>query len=290
MILGFSNGNFYSINDSSFDRFSAKQTEIFELDGRARAIELHASNKKHLRHLLENVDKEQYSFFDYISLHAPTKNYQNNKKGHEILTLIEKICKKWPIKNIVLHPDAVKDWEIFLDYKDLPWSLENIHNVKDVDVVIQELKTVFQKYPFFKFTFDLQHLYIVDPHLQSARKFYQEFADRLVEYHISSYDCELIHGALFKNSKQDVIIKKVYNINVPIIIESAFVNVTEVEQEFSYINQKLKLYMNSTNPIRKKRNRVLADYQKRLNNLKSKQIVMAQKILQAKKSDFNFNN
>src|SRR6056297_715441 len=153
MILGFSNGDFYPINDSSFDRFSVEQTEIFKLDGRARAIELHVSNKKHLKHLLENVDKDQYSSFDYISLHAPTKNYQNNKKGHEVLTLVEKICQKWPIKNIVLHPDEVKDWELFLDYKDLPWSLENIHNVKDVDVVIQELKAIFQKYPFFKFTF-----------------------------------------------------------------------------------------------------------------------------------------
>jgi hypothetical protein len=240
MKIGFGNGAFYSLGINDIERFSEKETDLFKVNGRSNAIELNCRNIEVLEYLLNEIPVERFSDFEYISLHAPYGIYQKDKASCEVLDLIKKISEKWLIQNIIIHPNWIKDWEIFLEYQDLSLSLENMDSEEKLGGKVNDLEEIFSKYPFFKFTMDLQHCYCIDPSLKLVDEFYRAFKDRLVEYHLSGNSSEIIHAALFKYPDQSVIINSIPDKNIPIILESCFLDFDEAEKEFNYVLKELK--------------------------------------------------
>lgn len=240
MFLGFSNGAFYPLGNNDLERFLDKETDLFKVSGKANALELHPRDLDVLKILKKENSFEKFRFFEFISLHAPFFNYEKNESSRKILDLIREITKILPIKNIVFHPNWVKDWEVFLEYQDLPLSLENMDSKEKLGGLPVHFEEIFKNYPFLKFTMDLQHCYCVDPTLKIVDEFYKLFSDRLVEYHLSSFDEKTIHSALFKYPEQSVIINSIPDKNIPIILESCFTAFDEAAREFDYVYKLLQ--------------------------------------------------
>ena len=148
MHIGFNNGVFYRLYKHSTDRFSEHYMDIFKAKGETNAMELHCINEEEIDHLI-NTDIIDLSTFTYISLHAPNHHYADDTVSHTILTKIAKVCDKYPIKNIVLHPDKVQDWTVFKPYKQLPLSIENMDNLKKSHKSVKEIQSVLIEYDFF---------------------------------------------------------------------------------------------------------------------------------------------
>ena len=86
--------------------------------------------------------------FVYCSIHLPGHEYKNDTETHAILKRIKDICGQFPIKNIVIHPDTVGDWSIFEEYKDLPFSVENMDERKVAFQSVADIKNILDAYPF----------------------------------------------------------------------------------------------------------------------------------------------
>lgn len=177
--------------------------------------------------------------FQYCSIHAPVYAFQHDEQSRKIFSFLEELCERYAINNIVFHPDTVVDWSIFLDYKHLPISIENMDEQKDSFKSVEEFTKLFELYPHINFTLDLQHCFVNDPTMQLAKDFHQAFGDRLVEYHISWYDSKLLHYPLFK-TKQNEIIKAVERKDLPMIIESTFDEADWLQREIEYIESILE--------------------------------------------------
>ena len=147
------------------------------------------------------------------------------------------MCKKFDIRNIVVHPDTVVDWEVFLQYADLPISIENMDDQKNFWKTIEDIASILEKYDF-GLTLDVQHCFTNDPSMQLAKDFHEKFSDRIVEYHLSGYDPEKLHYTLFK-TEQDIIIDHVLLKDKPIILESCMENYDEGKMELEYVLERL---------------------------------------------------
>jgi len=233
-IFGWSTGDFYRVDSA---RNHDHELEKYFVSPTTSTLEIMFHDKNNLVcEISENILKNN---FQYCSIHTPAYAYQHDEMSYKILDFIDTLCKTLPIHNIVLHPDTVVDWSVFLKYKHLPISIENMDDRKKSHKSVEDLQKVFDAYPHFKFILDLQHCFVNDPSMQLAKDFHQAFGDRLVEYHISGYDPKLLHYPLFK-TKQDGIIKAVERKDLPMIIESTFDEADWLQREIEYIESILR--------------------------------------------------
>jgi endonuclease IV len=234
LIIWWSTGDFYRVEypkneDNYIERFFFKPS--------ASAIEIMINEKRWLHcSLTENGITNNFS---YCSLHAPAHNYQKNNSSYEILDYLDTLCKELPIQNVVFHPDEVIDRNVFKEYPNIPFSIENMDERKKSCQWVEDLAKIFAEYPQIKFTLDLQHAFVNDPTMQLAKDLHAAFGDRLVEYHISWFDKELLHYPLFKTQQLEII-QAVERPNIPLIIESTFDNKNELEQEIQYIQENIR--------------------------------------------------
>jgi len=211
------------------------------LSDNVQAIELHYKEEKNLD-LLINSNDFDFSKLEFVSIHAHAFIFDDNEKSHNLLEKYKQIVSKYKVKNIVVHADNVKNWEVLNKYKSLPISIENLDSLKNYGKTFEDMAKIFNKYEF-GFTFDLQHCFTNDPTMKLAKKMHSEFKSRLVEYHISGFEEKYLHYPLFK-TYQNEIIKSMQRRDVPIIIESAFQNLGEHITELNYITKKLAEYEN----------------------------------------------
>lgn len=231
LIIWWSTGDFYRVEypkneDTYIERFFCKPS--------ASAIEIMINKKRWLNcGLTTDLITNNFS---YCSIHAPAHNYQRNTSSYEILDYLNTLCKELPIQNVVFHPDEVIDRNIFAEYSNIPFSIENMDERKKSCQWVQDLEEVFKKAPNLKLTLDLQHAFVNDPTMQLAKDLHSAFGDRLVEYHISWFDKELLHYPLFKTQQKEII-QAIERPDIPLIIESTFDEADELEKEIEYIMQ-----------------------------------------------------
>ncbi len=234
LIIWWSTGIF---NEVEYPKNEDNYIERFFCKPNISAIEI-MINKN--RSLYCNITKDKISKnFSYCSLHAPAHNYQKDNSSYEILNYLDKLCKELPIQNIVFHPDEVVDRNVFKEYPNIPFSIENMDERKICFQRIDDLAKIFNENPQIKFTLDLQHCFANDPTMQLAKDFHRVFKERLVEYHISWYHKEFLHYPLFK-TKQLEIIHAIERTDIPLIIESGFDNTDDLEKEIEYIKKYIK--------------------------------------------------
>lgn len=232
--IGFGNGAFYQTGENRFSskylhHMSPTQVNAIELNCRAELVDSYLA-----------ADLELFADFEYISLHTQVAGYRCSIRYRNILKDIQRLCFRLPVKNIVVHPDAVKDWQVFTEFPDLPFSIENLDNRRPFRTP-QEILPLCEKYGF-GFTFDLQHCFTVDCSMKLAREFHEVLGDHLVEYHLSGSDAGS-HQPLFKTGNK-VIIEAIERPEVPIIIESLFDKFGEENRELDYIRSTLNVTKN----------------------------------------------
>ena len=229
LIIWWSSGDFYRIVES---RNSHEMVSEYFALPQTTALEIMFHDKEDMECPLTRDFIEQN--FSHCSIHTPHYAYQDDRESHRILQIIEKLCVDLPIKNIVIHPDAVLDWSIFQEYKHLPLSIENMDERKKSCQWVQDLQKIFDENPYLWFVLDLQHCFVNDPSMQLAKDLHKAFGDRLVQYHISGYHPEYLHYPLYK-TQQDIIIASMERKDLPIIVESTFEAKEELSKELPYI-------------------------------------------------------
>ncbi len=232
MKLGFGSGACYRMFQSPEQRCNREYIDLLSQSGKASCIELMCHDEADLDYLLQAKDID-LSKFSYISVHAPASPYAADDKFNHILRQFRELTRKFPIRNIVFHPDTVLDWSVFEGYQDLPISIENMDERKQFGKTVEDIQSILSKHSF-GLTLDLQHCFDNDPTMQLAGQFQTIFADRIVQYHLSGYEPEFLHYPLYK-TRQDEIMAALRYPNLPVIIESTFDSYDEPTQELDYI-------------------------------------------------------
>lgn len=235
MIIWFSIWDYFPLFINQIDRFDNKFMDLYK-SNKTNAIELNIHNEELINYLI-NYDLE-LSQFEFISLHAPDLNFKNDDDARVLLSKLETITKKYKVSNIVFHPDKISNFDIFLEYPNLPISIENMDTQKKSWRTTEDIKKIFDKYNFW-LTIDLQHCFENDNTWKLALDFQEIFKDKIVEYHISWWEEKFLHYPLFKTN-QDSIIETLKYKNIPIIIESTFENIGDHTKELNYIIKKLE--------------------------------------------------
>ena len=234
MTIGFSCGVFHKLQNNNNELFSRDVMQRF-VNADAVAIELMCHTKEHLAFLCQ-MEHEHIAQFAHISVHAPAYAYADDDRSHILLEQLAHVSKLYGLAYVVFHPDAVIDWDVVSRY-DIPVAIENMDDRKASFRTVKDVKELLDRYAF-GLVIDLQHCYVNDPTMQLARELHKQCGDRLMGYHISGYDEKLLHVPLF-GTRQDEIIRAAEQIDLPLIIESAFVQYDEEKEEMRYISKRL---------------------------------------------------
>jgi hypothetical protein len=234
MIIGFATGNFYELTEKEEDSFSSLNINCFKAGELANAIELHCPNEEIVDYLLQKEDLD-LSSFSYISVHAPSLADKKEEGVKMILNKLRDLKERYKIENFVFHIEKKVDWSIFSEYLDLPVSIENMDNEKNTGKNIKDIEKILKNYPF-NLTLDLQHCFTNDRSMKLAMDIQKIFKEKIVEYHVSGFEEEVLHYPLFKTN-QNIIIESLLYKDIPIIIESCFKKRGEEVKEIRYIEK-----------------------------------------------------
>lgn len=234
MKIWFWSWNYYKLFKNDSDRVSQKFINYFKNDN-TNVIELACRNENSLDLLINN--KPDLSMYKYITLHAPWYIYKNDYKTHNILWKIQNINNIYKLSNVVIHPNIVEDWEIFKNYYELPFSIENMDHRWTIRKDTNEIEKILDKHGFW-LTLDLQHCFENDSTMKLSQEFQKKFDEKIVEYHISWYEKTRPHRCLHQ-TWQDIIIDSLLFKDRLIVIESSFDKMWEHIYELDYILEKL---------------------------------------------------
>ncbi len=205
------------------------------------AIEIGCLESDFLDMLLE-LNRNDFSGFKYISLHAPTKgiSYGCNKLATTARDKIYGAHCEIGFDNIILHPNRVEDPGIFAGLN-LPISFENTDSRKEKFGCPDDFKALLEYCRRIKggdkITLDLAHLFDRDSSMSLVGRFFQKFQDKICEIHVSGFDGH--HHVPVYMSGQDNIIYSCPTGKTPVIIESVCQNFNQAEKELQHIKSLL---------------------------------------------------
>ncbi len=215
--VGFTTGSLYRSGLSLNDRIK------LYLSAGADAIELGFSTPNELlAYELTEAAARAIKQFKHISIHAPSKEvrYGSNSDTRKIIEKLKFLCSRLLITGIVVHPDAIDDFEL-LEQSGLPFLLENMDKRKAYGTHPEHFRELKEKYNF-GFVLDAEHAYEHDPSMQLAREFIEVMGGRLKHMHVSGCSQSEIHVPTFRavNKRAITEILKM-GLNVPKILEGA---------------------------------------------------------------------
>jgi hypothetical protein len=170
----------YSTGAIALGDFSRALSLLAQFD--FRAIELSALRISEVEPLVEALPTLNLGQYDYVSFHAPSSFREDEEE--KLISLLSKLPAGWPI---VLHPDAIVTLSRWVPLSDRI-AIENMDRRKSTGRSVSELKRMFEFLPKARMCFDLGHARQVDPSMISAYELLTEFADRIVQLHISEVD------------------------------------------------------------------------------------------------------
>jgi hypothetical protein len=188
-------------------------------------------NEGDMQKLLDQIRPGDVSQFEYISLHLlHVIPYDNVEKAKDVLKIVQRLQDKFNFKAVVIHPDEVENWNVFLGFS-LPILIENMDWRKEIGKYTDSLKDIFSKFDV-PMVLDLNHCYTNDPSMRLAQEISETFKNRIAEIHLSGF--EYRHEPLFK-TKQLEILEAIPDKNLPIIIESGCETIEELKKEYAYV-------------------------------------------------------
>tara|TARA_Y100000310_G_C20560154_1_gene752648 strand:+ start:191 stop:907 length:717 start_codon:yes stop_codon:yes gene_type:complete len=216
--VGFSTGDFENPHLSLKNRIKFSD----DLGG---AIELYFGIPKDLlkfkltKKLIKEIKQHKY-----ISIHAPISKikYKSDNNTKAIIKKLSYLCKKLPIKGIVLHPHLIEDFSI-LEKSGLPFLIENMDKRKTVGTHPKHFEEYKKKYKF-NFVFDTQHAYEHDPTMKLGKEIIKVMGNRLQHIHISGCNKKHIHyPAHLSDNKKNISRILKMKLSVPKILEGFLV-------------------------------------------------------------------
>ncbi|MFH0892139.1 MAG: hypothetical protein V1867_05155 [Candidatus Falkowbacteria bacterium] len=200
-----------------------------------RAVEINCVGGKAEAERLDDIGLSDVRAFDHVSIHAPCRNtrFADDQATRDLLCRIEKACARLQVDLVVFHPDLIDDWNVFSEF-DIPAAIENLDNRKKSYRGVSDLKNAFDKLDC-RFVLDINHCFANDPTLKLASEMIEAFRDRLAEIHVSGY--QGYHELLYR-TKQTKILDAIYNLDAPMIIESACPDPErDARKELNYIKK-----------------------------------------------------
>ncbi len=143
------------------------------------AIELSALRDAELRPLVEALSTLDLDSFDYVSFHAPGSLAALTED--EVIAALNQLPEAWPV---IVHPEILVNpakWQAFGSRL----CIENMDNRKMTGRTVSELRTLLDRFPEASFCLDVGHARQIDPTMAAALLMLSEFADRLVQLHVS---------------------------------------------------------------------------------------------------------
>ncbi len=230
MILGFTLGRSGTLS------FTERIASYKELG--CNAIELSLINAEDKKRWADvrALTPQTIDSFEHVSLHAPAKDfiYAHDDSTRYVLEEIQGLYKKLHFKYAIIHPDRVKDWEVFKDYS-FPIATENMDDRKEVGKTVESLRSILSNTDM-SLVLDMNHCYVNDRSLNLAAEIYSAFRDRIAQIHLSGF--KELHDPLYETKQLDVI-KAIPDKNLPIIIESPCPTADVIKAEYEYIKANL---------------------------------------------------
>ncbi|MEZ4180436.1 MAG: hypothetical protein R3B41_02915 [Candidatus Doudnabacteria bacterium] len=233
-IFGFSTGCLFKIDLDINQKIEA----IINLG--VNAIELgYVSGHTLIDQPLESIDVNLLQNFDYVSVHAPTKNfdYQDTSARQSFFAQLEQLNKKHKIDLVVFHPNSFTDLSVLNELK-LPFAIENLDARNQTFTSTKEFAQVLEKFPNWKIVLDTQHCFTHDPTMALSKEFQTQFGDQITEIQVSGFTGH--HTTLF-NQPEQTIIMDYTPLNYPIISESVVEKLEDLEVESNYIKNYLNI-------------------------------------------------
>lgn len=151
-----------------------------------RVVELTAITEERLASLRRDVPRGALDDFDRVSVHAPALFESPPRAWADELTRLARD------HDVVLHPDV---------YRDEPWLgslgsrvvLENMDAVKSFGRGVDDLRTVFERFPAAGFCLDVAHVWTNDRSLALGHDLLEAFGDRLRQLHVSGIEPDGTH-------------------------------------------------------------------------------------------------
>ncbi len=210
------------------------------LDG----IEIHLADPDTLLSL--NIDSENISYLQslqHISIHAPWKDmvYRKDKKTKRVLNSLRELKIQINAKVIVIHKKQIEDFEIFKDFSDLPFAIENDDwKVKNGIKTIGDMRNFINNHSNWDIVLDIAHALTVGGY-NLINEFIDAFGSNIVQMHASMLNRDMSdHTFLYKHDNKQMknTIKKMKLLNVPLILEVVAKTKKEVDEiikEIAYI-------------------------------------------------------
>lgn len=233
MNIGFSTGSLHGVRKNKNSNESLEHFLSLGCD----SIELSCLDVSELSNV-GNIDVKVLNKCKYKFLHAPALDfvYDKNERTYVVLDKILSLQKKYDFNSVGVHPDRVIDWQVFDDYRQIPWAIENMNSRKNTGKTINNIKQVLD-YTNFDLLLDIQHCFSNDKTGNLIKNFYSAFNKKIVEIHVSGYtDKKFQHSLLYKEKQQSVITSIPTN-RIPIIIESPIKELTNLKKELEYVKK-----------------------------------------------------
>jgi len=186
-------------------------------------------------HQLDEIQLCDLSFFDHVSLHAPTYSYGNDLTTEAIFAKIERLNRVRTLDLVIFHPDAIVDRTVF-DEAPFRVAFENMDNRKSSCRVPEDLEPFFSDGGDFSMVLDVNHVFTNDSSMELAGAFYRRFRTRIREVHVSGYSG--YHEPLFQTHQREIV-GAIQDLSVPIVVEGIMAP-AEIAQEREYILQTIR--------------------------------------------------
>lgn len=178
--LGFSTG---AIALSDFQR----ALDVLQASD-TNAVELSALRFCELRPLLEAMPHLDLRKFSYVSIHAPSTFSREEER--EIVNQIAGM--RGQALHVIVHPDCIHDFGLWRALADRV-CIENMDSRKRVGRTANELAGIFSRLPEATFCLDVAHARQFDTSMVEAYEMLAQFADRLVQVHVSEVNAASKH-------------------------------------------------------------------------------------------------
>lgn len=199
------------------------------------AVELSALRVSELPPLLNAISTLNLGQFSYIAVHAPSSFTKSEEA--QIVSLLTRFPENW---NIVLHPDAVHEAELWQRFGHR-LLIENMDRRKRDGRSAEEISHWLLRLPQAQLCFDLAHAQQWDTTMTEAYLILKKFSKRTRQVHISQLDSASRHYPLSSSSVRAFSeIAWLIPEDAPFIIESR-ISPTEMEAEI----EKVRMILNS---------------------------------------------
>ena len=198
---------------------------------RFAAVELSALRIDEVEPLVRAVPDLDLHFYKYVSFHAPSAFAEHEEE--RLISLLIQLPPAWPI---VLHPDAIHRVERWLPLASR-LAIENMDRRKNTGRTASELREFFALLPGSRMCLDLGHARQVDSSMVAAYLLLTEYADRIVQLHVSEVDTFNRHEAISRAAELAFLqVQRFIPNDIAIILESRVTELTIQAEAEKVIN------------------------------------------------------